>query len=76
MTHANTNIQFRKRDVAGFVINSTAEHIKVTAAGIAFARQVYTAGGAATGTAVIGINTIDDGTNNPLVWDTAIAYAP
>lgn len=76
VTHANTNIQFRKRDGTGFKTDVTAEHIKLTAAGIAFARQAYTAGGAATGTSVIGINTIDDGSNNPLVWNTAIAYAP
>lgn len=76
VTHANTSIQFRKRDGTGFVADVTAEHIKLTAAGIAFARQVYTAGGAATGTAVIGINTIDDGSLNPLVWNTAIAYVP
>lgn len=76
VTHANTSIQFRKRDGTGFFADGSSEHIKVTAAGIAFARQVYSASGAATGTAVIGINTIDDGSNNPLVWLTKTTYAP
>lgn len=76
-THANTSIQFRKRaDNGAFIADITAEHIKLTAAGIAYIQQVYSASGNATGTSVIGINTIDDGSNDPLVWDTAIAYAP
>ena len=77
VTHANTNIQFRKRaDNAAFVSDVTAEHINLTAAGVAYIRQVYTASGNATGTSVIGINTIDDGSNNPIVWDLAWAYVP
>lgn len=77
VTHANTNIQFRKRaDNAAFISDITGEHVNLTAAGVAYIRQVYTASGNATGTSVIGINTIFDGTLNPIAWDTAWSYTP
>ena len=77
VTHAASDIQFVLRaGGAGLVDDLTALHLKVTFAGSAHIRQIYTSSGVATGTSVLTINTIDDGTNQPLVWDLASAYSP
>jgi hypothetical protein len=74
-THANSSIIFRKRAAGGtFVAQGTAEHVKATFAGLAVVPTVFEADGNAPGTVSIEIPINWDGTNNPVVMNTATAY--
>ncbi len=73
-THANTIIFLRKRASGGaFVSDVTAEHIKITAAGLATLDPVWSASGSAGAEVGIKFECNYDGTNAPLTVDTAIA---
>ena len=76
-THANTILYLRKRAHGGqFVADGTAEHIKITAAGIANIESIFESSSenvsAPTTTGFV-LHTHHDGTNTPLVFDTASA---
>lgn len=72
-THVNTKLYFRKRAAnATFVADVTAEHVKITTAGLAYVSSVFNAG-AGPGETEITIAPIYDGTNNPLIITTASA---
>lgn len=77
-THLNTKIVLRKRSqtAAGFVADATAEHILITAAGMAYWDQVHSASGNGRIEDVLRITCRHDGTNTPLVVDTTYAIAP
>jgi hypothetical protein len=72
-THANTTIYLRKRLSGGtFVADNVAEHIAITAAGLATINEVFTAGkGKGPASCALEIRLLYDGTNDPLVIDTA-----
>jgi len=74
-THANTTLYLRKRAEAGthFVANGTAEHIKITAAGLAHVETVSDATSGASSECSISLPLKYDGTNVPAVITTAIA---
>lgn len=70
-THANTTIYLRKRAAGGtFVADETAEHIKFTADGLAYIDQAFS-GDPLECTLKMPLKY--DGTNAPLVIDTASA---
>ena len=77
-THANTEIVLRKRlqTSAGFVADATAEHVLITAAGLAYWDQVHSASGNGRVEDVLRITCRHDGTNTPIVIDTTHAIAP
>ena len=74
-THANTTIYLRKRAEAGthFVANGTAEHIKITAAGLAVVETAQDAASGQSSESSIRLDTKYDGTNTPVVVTTASA---
>lgn len=76
-THANTIIWLRKRAQGGanFVANATAEHIKITAAGIAVVETVQQGATGASVESSVRVETKYDGTNAPIVFtlDSAIS---
>lgn len=73
-THANTAIYLRKRSAGGtFVTNVTAEHVKLTAAGMIVADTLFDGGAGETGKAKLTLRCDYDGTNAPIVVDTASA---
>lgn len=75
-THANTTIYLRKRTTSGlasFVGDATAEHIKITAAGILLCNEAMSASGNKQGQAQLEMTCTYDGTNTPLVFNTASA---
>lgn len=73
-THANTICYLRKRADGGkFVVDGTAEHIKLTAAGIAHVTTLFSASGDAPGEVTIEMPLKHDGSNAPLVINTASA---
>lgn len=70
-THANTSIIFRKRaDGATFVADITAEHVKITADGIAVINTAMSGGQGDDAEVDITIQTRYDGTNAPITVDT------
>ena len=74
VTHANTDVYFRKRDVGGtFVADVTAEHILMSCAGYATIETVLDAQGNATGESELVVPCVYDGTNAPLTFNTASA---
>jgi hypothetical protein len=74
-THANTSIYLRKRDDSGtFVDAGNAEHIRITADGLVYAEQLFSAGEAEDGTVSLAMPLRYDGTNAPLVIDTASTH--
>lgn len=74
VTHANTSIYLRKRALGGtFEEDATAEHIKITAAGMATVQNAFDATGNALGTCDVVLTTYNDNTNDPLVIDTTSA---
>jgi len=74
--HADTEIVLRKRALGGtFVAAATAEHIGITAAGMAVIETAFDAQGNATGETNLRIPLYFDGTNAPAVIDTTYAYA-
>lgn len=76
-THANSKIYLRKRaqDAAGFVANGTTEHISITAAGLITAENVFQGGADGPGECSIQIPCAYDGSNTPLVLNTATAIS-
>jgi len=72
-THANTAIYLRKRSATGFVIDETAEHIKLTAAGLAYIDTVFDAQGQGAAESSLVLPMRWDGTNLPLAINTASA---
>ena len=70
-THANTTVYLRKRlqTSAGYVADATAEHIKMTIAGLSAVDQVFNANGEAS----LKLAAAYDGTNVPVVITTASA---
>lgn len=76
ITHAGTTIFLRKRkeDGIGFVANGTAEHIKVTVNGVAVVTS-HRGTGNGKSEVSLQITTNWDGTNAPIVFDTASAIA-
>jgi hypothetical protein len=74
LTHANTSLYLRKRAAGGtWVSGVTAEHIKLTVAGMAVIDTAFDASGSGGGTCSIQVYAIDDGTNAPIVIDTTSA---
>jgi len=72
-THANTIGYFRKRSATGFVANATAQHIKFTAAGLAYIENAFDASGVAAAECSLVMPLRYDGTNAPLTINTASA---
>lgn len=73
-THANTTIYLRKREIHGsFVSDITAEHIKITAAGMATIDDAMESAGDSLATIGLKLECEYDGTNAPLIFDTASA---
>lgn len=80
VTHANTTVFLRKRSAAtatGFVANGTAQHIKFTFEGLAYIETIFD--GRAEGNPPAEVSLVMplryDGTNVPVVVDTAAAIA-
>lgn len=74
-THANTIFYLRHRTRTGFVADVTATHLKFTAAGLAHFTEPFSASGTEPGEATLVIETENDGTNDPIVIDTASAIS-
>lgn len=75
LTHAGTIIYLRKRNAGiGFVADGTAEHIKLTAEGVAVVTQ-HTGQGTAAAEVTVQITCGWDGTNAPITIDTASEIA-
>lgn len=74
-THANTTIYLRKRkqSTAEFVAYATAEHIKITSAGLLTFEEPWNADGSANATAKLKLQCLFDGTNAPLLLNLASA---
>lgn len=74
-TQANTKIQFRKRipSTGTFVANATAEHMNICAAGILVPTTAFSGSNNDDGTASFELSAQFDGTNTPLVINTAVA---
>lgn len=75
-TQANTIIYFSKRDTSGigYVLDATAEHLKLTAAGMAFVTQVFNGDSQRYGETAIQLKCVEDGSgNDPIVIDTSSA---
>ncbi len=73
-THADTTIYLRKRAAGGtFVADATAEHIKLTAAGLVTVENVFEASGNSPGTVDLKMTCEFDGTNAPITVDAASA---
>lgn len=72
-THATTTIYLRKRlaSQAGFVAGATAEHIKITAAGLAVWTEVHNAQANQKSQQQLQLHCAWDGTNAPIVFDPA-----
>lgn len=73
--HADTQIDLRKRDqtTAGFVADLTAEHITITAEGLAMWNQLFDQRDNRHGEVELQVDCIWDGTNTPLVIATGQA---
>lgn len=76
-TQANSKIVLRKRTPhqATYVADATAEHIEITFAGVILATDAHSASGNQKAQSTFRIETAWDGTNAPLVFDTAYAIA-
>ena len=75
-THANTIIYLRKRSTDGtsFVADGTAEHIKITAHGVAAMTQVVSGDAQRFTEHALQISAFEDGSaNNPIIITTASA---
>jgi hypothetical protein len=73
-THANTTVYFRKRDPNGkFVADGTAAHLKITACGVAQVDTPFDGGGSEAATCSVRLQCYYDGTNTPLIVNTASA---
>lgn len=73
-THANTTIYLRKRLQGGtFVVDATAQHIKLTADGLAYIDAPFENPGRGPAECALIMQVRYDGTNDPIVIDTASA---
>lgn len=74
-THATTSVYLRKRlqTSAGFVLDATAQHIKLTMAGLCWIEDVFSAGGRGPTECSLKLAAVFDGTNAPVVINTASA---
>lgn len=74
-THANCSIVLRKRlaSQAGFVANATAEHIEITANGTLQVTEAHGASGNQRAQTTLELSCTWDGTNAPVIFDTAYA---
>jgi hypothetical protein len=76
VTHAATNIYLRKRLLGGtYVADGTAEHIKLSAAGLATITNALNVDGTENGKCDLTMPMRFDGTNLPLLIDTTSAIA-
>jgi len=75
VTHANSNLYFRKRtqDGAHFVVDGTAEHIKFTFAGLSSVQAVGASATSLANTSLVIQPAQDSSGNAPLILDTASA---
>lgn len=76
-THANTTIRLRKRATGAtpFVADATAEHIVITTAGLLTCETPFQSSAFKRGEITYKITTRFDGTNVPLIFNTASALA-
>lgn len=76
-TQANSQIVLRKRtpSQASFVADATAEHIAINFAGVILPNDVHSASANQKAQSTFRIETVWDGTNAPLVFDTTYAIA-
>lgn len=76
-THANTKIQLRKRAIGAtpFISDATAEHISITTAGILTIETAFNSQAYKRGEITYKITSRFDGTNAPLVFNTATAIS-
>lgn len=76
-TQANSTITLKKRTPhsASYVAEATAEHIEITFAGVILATDAHNASGNQKAQSTFQIEVAYDGTNAPLVFDTAFALA-
>lgn len=74
-THVNTITYLRKRlqTAAGFVADGTAEHVKFTLCGLAWVDEVFAKSGKDPATCTVKFAAKFDGTNAPVVINTASA---
>lgn len=75
-THANTSIVLRKRTAGTASFSDDADNIEFTADCIASFDDGFTASGNQRGEASLTLTALDDGTNAPLVIDTAYDPTP
>lgn len=76
-THANTEFWFKRRaSGSGLVADGTAAHCKVTMSGMVICTEGGSTSGNNSATTGFRVESIDDGTNAPLVFTFGIAYAP
>lgn len=75
-THADTSFVLRKRlkGTAGFVPQATAEHIRLTTAGLAVPSTYFESSGSSPISSALDIYSVFDGTNVPLVANTGVSY--
>ena len=75
-THANTSIFLRKRAAGGtFVADGTAQHVKFTAAGLATIDDPATYRDIGPGETTLALDLYYDGSNHPIVTNTATAIS-
>jgi hypothetical protein len=73
-TQANTTVYLRKRiEGAGFVADATAQHIKINMAGLAWVEDMFAMGGRGAAECSVKLAAKFDGTNAPVVINTASA---
>jgi hypothetical protein len=74
-TQANTTIYLRRRkpSTAEFELYASTVHIKINSAGLLMVEEAWSADGSSNATAKIKLQCLFDGTNNPLVINTASA---
>jgi hypothetical protein len=76
-THANTEFWFKRRvSGGGLVADGTAAHFVLTMSGLVTCTEGGSASGSSSATTGFRIESIDDGTNAPLVFAFAQAYVP
>lgn len=76
-THANTKIVLKKRTAsqASYVADATAEHIEITLAGVILVTDAHNASGNQKAQSTYQVEAAWDGSNAPLLFDTAYAIA-
>jgi len=73
--HADTKMQLVKRSSGGsYVASASTVHIAFTAAGLITVTNPFSASGQADATVDVRIECLHDGTNAPILFNTAVAY--